>query len=51
VKEGHSARSIAERLNIGVETVRTHVVHARKKLDARTRAEAVARALETGQIT
>lgn len=50
VKEGHSARSIAERLEIGVETVRTHVVHARRKLEARTAAEAVARALETGQI-
>ncbi|MBW1880329.1 MAG: helix-turn-helix transcriptional regulator [Deltaproteobacteria bacterium] len=50
VKEGHSARGIAERLDIGVETVRTHVVHARKKLGARTRAEAVARALETGEI-
>ena len=50
VSEGLTAREIAERLAIGVSTVRTHVENARTKLGARTRAEAVARAVATGQL-
>ncbi len=50
VAQGHSSDAIAERLGIGEGTIRTHVEHARKKLGARTRAQAVAIALQRGEI-
>lgn len=42
---GHTTARIAEELGVAESTVRTHVDKARDKLGARTRAEAVARAL------
>lgn len=39
---GHTARSIADELSLSPETVRTHVVNARRKLGAKTRVQAVA---------
>jgi DNA-binding CsgD family transcriptional regulator len=50
VAEGLSSAKISERLGISKATVRTHVEHARGRLGASTRAEAVMRALETGQL-
>ena len=50
VAEGQTSAVIAEALGIRPATVRTHVEHARQKLGATTRAEAVARAIATGQI-
>ena len=49
--EGLSTASIASRLGISPATVRTHVEHARGRLGARTRAEAVVRAIQTGQLS
>jgi DNA-binding NarL/FixJ family response regulator len=40
--EGHGTDEIAEILVLSTETVRSHVKHILRKLDARTRAEAVA---------
>ena len=42
VATGLNSRSIARQLGIAISTVRTHVEHARTKLGAHTRAEAVA---------
>ena len=50
VADGLTTQKIARRLQIQPATVRTHVEHAREKLDARTRAEAVARALAIGVL-
>lgn len=51
VGQGLSSSAIAERLGITAATVRTHVEHALGRLGAKTRAEAVLRALRTGQLT
>jgi DNA-binding CsgD family transcriptional regulator len=48
VAQGLTSAQIARRLGIRPATVRTHVEHAREKLGAHTRAEAVARALGIG---
>jgi PAS domain S-box-containing protein len=48
---GLSGAEIAERLVISPETVRIHVRNARQRLGARTRAHAIALALESGAIT
>jgi hypothetical protein len=48
--EGLSGAGIAERLVLSPETVRTHVRNAMDKLGASTRSQAVALALEDGQI-
>jgi GAF domain-containing protein len=48
--EGLSGAAIAERLVLSPETVRTHVRNAMDKLGASTRSQAVALALEHGQI-
>lgn len=48
--EGMSGAAIAERLVLSPETVRTHVRNAMDKLGASTRSQAVALALEQGQI-
>lgn len=48
--EGLKAPQVAERLGIAPDTVRTHVENAMQKLDARTRAHAIAIALQHGLI-
>lgn len=48
--EGLSGEEAAERLVLSAETVRTHVRNGMGKLQARTRTEAVVRALEAGEI-
>ena len=47
---GATGTEIAELLQISPETVRNHIRSAREKLGARTRAHAIARALQTGEI-
>jgi DNA-binding CsgD family transcriptional regulator len=49
--EGLTAEAIANELNVSVETVRTHVRNAIRKLQARNRVHAIAIALERGEIT
>lgn len=51
VARGMSSSQIAGELGITAATVRTHVEHARGRLGARTRAEAVIRAINTGQLS
>lgn len=46
----HTTQEIAERLSIGVETVRTHVKNILHKLDAPNRAQAIVAALRKGLI-
>lgn len=48
VAEGYTDADIARALRVGWGTVRTHVQHIRERLLARSRAEAVARALVLG---
>lgn len=50
VAQGHSNGDIAENLNVSVRTAKFHVENAMKKIDAKTRAEAVAIALTRGLI-
>lgn len=50
VAEGLTNALIARRLRVSPATVRTHVEHARDKLGASTRAEAVARAIAYGEV-
>ena len=47
---GWSMEAAAGELHLSHETVRTHVRNARRKLGARTGAEAVAMAIESGEI-
>ena len=51
VASGLHGGDIAERLFLSPETVKSHVQNAMGRLDAHTRAHAVAIALVTGQIT
>jgi DNA-binding NarL/FixJ family response regulator len=48
--EGLTGEEIAQRLVLSPETVRTHVRNAMGKLDARTRTEAVVKALDREEI-
>lgn len=48
--EGMTGEEIARRLVLSPETVRTHVRNAMEKLDARTRTEAVVKALDREEI-
>ena len=50
VSRGASNKEIATQLNIGVRTVETHVGNAMAKLEARSRTEAVKRAIQEGII-
>lgn len=50
VAMGRTDPRIAERLGVSAATIRTHVERARAKLGAKTRAQAVAKALRTRQI-
>lgn len=47
---GLTGEQIAKRLVLSPETVRTHVRNAMEKLGARTRTEAVVKALEMGEV-
>jgi DNA-binding NarL/FixJ family response regulator len=49
--EGLTADAISEEIEISVETVRTHVRNAIRKLKARNRVHAIALALERGEIS
>lgn len=49
--QGHDGPAIAERLSLSSETVRSYANSAREKLGAKTRTEAVALALVTGEIS
>ncbi|MBA2346826.1 MAG: response regulator transcription factor [Solirubrobacterales bacterium] len=48
--EGLTAEKIGTKLNVSVETVRTHVRNVIRKLQARNRVHAIALALERGEI-
>lgn len=48
--EGLTGEQIAKRLVLSPETVRTHVRNAMEKLEARTRVEAVVKALDLGEV-
>lgn len=48
--QGLTGEQIAQRLVLSPETIRTHVRNAMGKLEARTRTEAVVKALERGEI-
>ena len=50
VAEGLTSKRIARRLGIAFSTVRTHLERTRAKLGAKSRAEAVTRAVRTGQL-
>ncbi|MDP6946607.1 MAG: helix-turn-helix transcriptional regulator [Myxococcota bacterium] len=50
VAEGLTTKRIARRLGVSFATVRTHLERLRAKLGAKSRAEAVARAIQTGQL-
>ena len=50
VAQGQTRLDIASLLRLSPSTVRTHMEHARRKLGARSRAQAVARAITTGQL-
>lgn len=41
---------IAKKLNLSIHTVRMHLTHARRRLHAQSRVEAVAKALRSGII-
>lgn len=47
---GLRVQEIAERLEISGKTVEKHIASARKRLDARTREQAVAKAIQLGLI-
>ena len=49
--DGLSAPEIAERLFVGVTTVKTHLQHVYEKLDVSDRAAAVAQAHRRGLLT
>lgn len=48
--EGRTAEGVGDELGVSVETVRTHVRNAIRKLQARNRVHAIAIALERGEI-
>jgi len=48
--EGLTGEQIAQRLVLSPETVRTHIRNAMEKLDARTRTEAVVKAIDQEEI-
>jgi PAS domain S-box-containing protein len=49
--QGFTSREIADQLFVSIETVRTHVQNALARLGAKTRAQAIAIALNRGEIT
>lgn len=50
IAAGNSGPEIADRLNLGLDTIRSHTQNVRQKLLARNQAEAVARALAWGLL-
>lgn len=50
IVEGLTAKEMAERLNVSIHTIDTHTRHLFKKLDVRSRAAAVARALRERMV-
>jgi DNA-binding NarL/FixJ family response regulator len=48
--EGRTAEGVGAQLGVSIETVRTHVRNAVRKLQARNRVHAIALALERGEI-
>jgi DNA-binding NarL/FixJ family response regulator len=50
IVEGLTAKEIAERLGVSIHTIDTHTRHLFKKLDVRSRAAAVARALRERMV-
>jgi DNA-binding CsgD family transcriptional regulator len=50
VARGQTSREVAATLHLRPSTVRTHMEHAMRRLGVKTRAEAVGRALATGQL-
>ncbi|AZM60892.1 MULTISPECIES: helix-turn-helix transcriptional regulator [unclassified Streptomyces] len=50
LSQGRSNAEIAERLTVSSATIRSHVHHVLQKLNARTRAQAIAIAYESGLI-
>ena len=51
IASGLNSKAIAQRLNVSHETVNEHVANARRKLRAKTRSEAVAKAASAGFIS
>lgn len=51
VAAGATSKEIAKQLRVSETTVKFHVANALRKLNARSRTEAVAIAVATGQIT
>jgi len=49
--EGFTAEAVGARLGVSIETVRTHVRNAVRKLGARNRVHAIVMALERGEIS
>jgi DNA-binding NarL/FixJ family response regulator len=47
--KGYSNKEIADKLNLSVETVRSHLKHIYEKMHVRSRAEAVARYMSAGR--
>jgi DNA-binding NarL/FixJ family response regulator len=50
ISEGLSTRQVASRLNLSPKTVETHIGKLYRKLGARTRVQALSRAVELGLI-
>jgi DNA-binding NarL/FixJ family response regulator len=48
--KGYSNKEIADKLNLSVETVRSHLKHIYEKMHVRSRAEAVARYMSAGRV-
>jgi DNA-binding NarL/FixJ family response regulator len=48
---GHSNKEIAAALDVGEETIKTHVGHVLGKLQVESRGQATARALKRGLVT
>ena len=48
--QGCSGKELAPRLGLSEETIRTHIRNAMRKLDARTRVQAVVIALQRGLL-
>ncbi|HRH80135.1 MAG TPA: LuxR C-terminal-related transcriptional regulator [Thiobacillaceae bacterium] len=50
VRNGYSNVAVAERLNLSVMTAKNHMQNIRRKLNARTRGQAVAEARRQGLL-